>query len=129
MIKKTFTSLAVAAALVSTGSFAEDKKEAKGLSVATIEQINLVHKLVDLGDAKKDPILLLAAAKLQKGLTVDAVAQSAESRDFTAVLERAKKFAAGNDDVVALIEDAEAAKTKGYHPHGYSFGSTCIGYC
>ncbi len=137
MIKKTFTSLAVVAALVSSASFAEDEKnadKAAALSTGMVEQINLVHKLIDLGDAKNDPIYLIAAAKLQKDLSVDTIAESKEKRDADSVLDRAIKLAGEREDISAIAEDIKAAKTKGYHGNygnytGYSFGSSCSGHC
>lgn len=43
-------------------AFAEEAKSA-ALSPAVIEQMDVANKLIALGDARKDPLLLIVAAK------------------------------------------------------------------
>ena len=67
-MKSKFLTLAVAAMLaVNAGAvLAQDEK---ALSPAVVQQLDLINRLVALGDARKDPLLLLlAAASIQKSL-------------------------------------------------------------
>jgi len=96
-----------------------DKEKAKGLNPALVEQANIINKLIDMGDARKDPILLLAAAKLQKTMDEKAAAASSASHANKDVLARAKKVAHGRKDIVGIADDIAASKSKGYdryHP-------------
>ncbi len=92
---------------------AEEKPVEGGLTPAVVEQIDVANKLIALGDARKDPVLLIAAAKLQKSLSAEAAGSPAESTATNAVLERAKKLAAGRKDLIGLADDVAAQKTKG----------------
>ena len=69
-MKSKFLTLAVAAMLaVNAGAvLAQDEK---GLSPAVVQQLDLINRLVALGDARKDPLLLLAAASIQKSPIVE----------------------------------------------------------
>ncbi len=129
MKQNLLTSLALCAFILVSGMsqvIAEEKTQASALSSAAIEQVYLINKLIDLGDARKDPILLLAAAKLQKSISQDAVAASPESYALKDVLARVKKLAKGRQDIAGLADDVTASKTKGYYTSSYSGGSK---YC
>ncbi len=91
----------------------EDKAAEGGLTPAVVEQLNLANKLIALGDARKDPVLLIAAAKLQKSLSSEAAGSPAQSAATNDVLERAKKLSAGRKDLIGLADDVAAQKTKG----------------
>lgn len=93
---------------------AGEEKPAEGaLTPAVVEQIDVANKLIALGDARKDPVLLIAAAKLQKSLGAEAAGTPTESTATNAVLERAKKLATGRKDLIGLADDVAAQKTKG----------------
>lgn len=92
---------------------AEDKAAEGGLTPAVVEQLDVANKLIALGDARKDPVLLIAAAKLQKSLSTEAAGGPTQSTAPNDVLERAKKLAAGRKDLVGLADDVAAQKTKG----------------
>ena len=51
----------------------------KALSPTVVEQLNIVNKLIALGDARQDPLLLLAAASMQKSMGVDGATAPAKS--------------------------------------------------
>lgn len=107
---KSTTSLLVAALLGLTAGhcLAEDTP-----SVNVIEQLALANKLVALGDARKDPLLLIAAARIQKGL--DDTASAAPTDVSTrSVLERARHYAGSRKDLIGLIDDVAAQKSKGF---------------
>jgi hypothetical protein len=97
------------------GAMAEDAKTAAAqkLNASEIDQLNLAARLIAYGDARHDPILLLAAAKLQKTLSDTSTPASKESLKSEDILERAKKAAKGSKDIVALADDVKAMKTKG----------------
>lgn len=117
--------LVVASALILNAglSFAEESKTEPGLTPEVTEQLALANKLIALGDARKDPLLLIAAAKLQKSLTTEAANTTPQSAVTKDVLERAKKFAAGNKEMEGLVADVEAMKNKG------SYDKYCNGHC
>lgn len=99
-------------------SFAEEaKKTEQGPSPAVIEQVDIVNKLIALGDARKDPILLIAAAKLQKSLGAEAASTPTQSTAISDVLARAKKLSAGRKDIEGIADDVAAQKSKGTNCH------------
>jgi len=91
----------------------EGKPTETGLTPAVVEQLDVANKLIALGDARKDPILLIAAAKLQKSLSPEAAGNPAQSTATNDVLDRAKKLASGRKDLIGLADDVAAQKTKG----------------
>lgn len=97
----------------SAGCLAEEAK-AQGPSAAAIEQMNLANKLIALGDARKDPLLLIAAAKLQKSLSAEPAGVPTESIKPQDVLMRAKKYSGGQKDMEGLASDVDAMKSKGW---------------
>jgi hypothetical protein len=106
----TTLALASAATLFAVSAYAADDKAP---SPATIEQLNLVNKLIALGDARKDPILLMAAASLQKSMGMDEAAAVAKSTAPDDVLERAKALSGGRKDLTAIVDDLIGVKSKG----------------
>jgi hypothetical protein len=101
--------------VLNTGiSFAEEAKKAEqGPSPAVIEQIDIANKLIALGDARKDPLLLIAAAKIQKSLGAEAASTPTQSTSTADVLERAKKLSSGRNDLTGIADDVAAQKSKG----------------
>ena len=93
---------------------AEEAKQDSGLTPAVVEQLMVANKLIALGDARKDPLLLIAAAKLQKSLGAEAASSPSQNTATKDVLERARKLAAGRKDMVGIADDVAAAKSKGY---------------
>jgi len=93
---------------------ADDKKTEPAMSPAMVEQIDLANKLIALGDARKDPLLLLAAAKLQKNMGAEAAGAPTQSTATTDVLARAKKLSAGRKDMAGIADDISAQKSKGW---------------
>jgi len=91
----------------------EGKPTDTGLTPAVVEQLDVANKLIALGDARKDPIMLIAAAKLQKSLSPEAAGNPAQSTATNDVLDRAKKLASGRKDLIGLADDVAAQKTKG----------------
>jgi hypothetical protein len=86
----------------------------KELSPMVVEQINLANKLIALGDARKDPLLLIAAARLQKSLSEETTGQPQASNKIPDVLARARKMTEGRKDLTGLIDDITAMRSKSY---------------
>lgn len=93
---------------------ADDGEAAPLLTPAAIEQMDLANKLIALGEARKDPLILIVAAKLQKTVGQEIVNLPKKSMETSAVLESAKKYAAGRKDLIGLADDVAAEKSKDY---------------
>lgn len=105
--------LCVGAGLLLCG--AAGAEESSVISPDVISQRNLANKLVALGDARKDPLLLIAAAKIQKNLDLPPGQACCEHPvDVQAILERARKYANGRSDIVGLADDVAVMKFKGF---------------
>jgi hypothetical protein len=104
--------LALAGALtLGTGStLAQEKRD---LSPALVQQLALINRLVALGDERRDPLLLLAAASLQKSLGLGQDALPTQSTDPDDVLARAKALAAGRPELQNVVDDLSSTKAKG----------------
>jgi|GEM_PF-2199423 len=111
-MKTRLLSLAVAAFLsINAGSaLAQDEK---GLSPAVVQQLDLINRLVALGDARKDRVLLLAAASIQKSLGTDAETLPSKSTAPDDILARAKALSVGRKDLLTMADDIGGTKAKG----------------
>ena len=110
-MKRMLVTLAAGLALAHAGhALAQDTK---ALTPAMVQQLDLVNRLVALGDAQRDPVLLLAAASLQKSLGSDAVSLPTQSTSPDELVARAKALAGGRAEILALVEQVSAAKPKG----------------
>lgn len=93
----------------------------KAEPISPIKTIELSAQLFAVGDAAKDPILLLAAAKLRKQTNPVKTDRSAENGELAEgapmswadMLAVAETLAAGDDVLLGLIEDARVDATKG----------------
>lgn len=106
----------VIGAILALGSQAiysqEQKPESPGLTPAVVAQLNMANKLIALGDARKDPLLLIAAAKIQKNLGVESADLPPQDNATKSVLERAKSLSAGRKDLIGIIDDILAMRSK-----------------
>lgn len=93
---------------------ADESPAAQVLSPAAIEQMDLANKLIAMGEARKDPLMLIVAAKLQKTLGLEMGSLPKQGMETSAVLESAKKYAAGRKDLIGLADDVAAEKSKDY---------------
>lgn len=96
-------------ALIAAPSLADDAP-----SAGLIEQLELANKLIALGDARKDPLLLIAAARIQKSLDNQAIAAPAADAATRSVLDRARLYAGNRKDLIGLADDVAAQKSKGH---------------
>ncbi|MEO0939337.1 MAG: hypothetical protein AAFY38_14390 [Pseudomonadota bacterium] len=105
-------SLALAAALISTSGAA--------LAETPLKLAEVSRQLFDAGVEARDPLLVIAAAKLRAGLALEQTDRVAEDGtagtaqfDATTMLEAAEELAAGDPLMEGLIEDIRAERTKG----------------
>ena len=98
-----------AMALAGGAATASDEK---ALSPAVVEQLNIVNKLVALGDARQDPLLLLAAASMQKSMGMDGTTTPAKSTAPDDVINRAKALAGNRKDLAGIADELSATKSK-----------------
>ncbi len=130
-MNKVLAGVGVAGVLLAGGinlALAEDAKKDAAPSPAVIEQMDLANKLIALGDARKDPLLLIVAAKLQKSLGAESASAPAQSGATDDVLDRAKKLSAGRKDLVGIADDVAAAKSKSGEYRGYTSSEISRGY-
>jgi hypothetical protein len=107
--------LIVSSSINSSVTIAEEVEAEFNPSPYAIEQLNLANKLIALGDARKDPIFLIAGATIQKNIGIAAPnSQHFESVQSDDVLIRAKKYAGSNKVMVNLVEDVIAMRSKSY---------------
>jgi hypothetical protein len=101
---KALATLALAAALTSFAAPGLAQEE-KAMPPAVVQQLDLINRLIALGDARKDPLLLLAAANLQKNLGGETSVLPTESTAPQDVLARAKALAGSRAEYAGLVND------------------------
>ena len=111
-MKTRLMTLAAAAVLAMNAGTALAQDE-KGLSPAMVQQLELVNRLVALGDARKDPLLLLAAASIQKNMGTDSASLPTQSTSPDDIVARAKGMAGGRKEITAIADEVSATKPKG----------------
>jgi hypothetical protein len=99
-------------------------EEQKPLTPAAIEQIQLAGTLARYGGARKDPILLLAAAKIAKGISPEGAPSAEKLPTMDELLASAEEYAEGDELVLGVIGDIKAEQSK-----GYCYGSYGTGWC
>lgn len=128
-------SIAVAMALTTTVAFAKEdgpnlsdaKPSESSASVQAVQTIATAHNLIDHGDANRDALSLVVAARLLKGAGSRPGDAQREAQDddgeatkagddrlaVSAVLARARTYAGERQDIVALIDDVAEGGTRG----------------
>lgn len=107
-----FTALTAALILSALPALAADP--------APLKQAEASRVLYDTGVATRDPLLVLAAAKLRRGLGLSPTDRMAEdgtpgdgALDADAMLATARDLATGDDMMLGLIDDVASENTKG----------------
>ncbi len=107
-----FTALTAALILSALPALAADP--------APLKQAEASRVLYDTGVATRDPLLVLAAAKMRRGLGLSPTDRMAEdgtpgdgTLDADAMLETARDLATGDEMMLGLIEDVASENTKG----------------
>jgi len=131
-----------ACSLSFTALWAQEKKpEAKQETAATMDakekadfsnKVSLFYQVVSYGESQKDPLVLLTAVKLLDDLPFKGIAKPGQDEkvaryDRATLLNEAKQFAAGDDDllsVIAKVQDPPEKTAVRYHggPHGDYYG-------
>ena len=107
-----FTALTAALILSALPALAADP--------APLKQAEASRMIYDTGVATRDPLLVLAAAKMRRGLGLSPTDRMAEdgtpgdgALDADAMLATARDLAAGDDMMLGLIDDVASENTKG----------------
>ena len=107
-----FTTLTAALILSALPALAADP--------APLKQAEASRVIYDTGVATRDPLLVLAAAKMRRGLGLSPTDRMAEdgtpgdgALDADAMLATARDLAAGDDMMLGLIDDVASENTKG----------------
>ena len=109
---KSIKLLAAAALVAFTAVPAAQAEDDGVLSPAAMEQLLLSNKLYALGEARKDALLMITAAQIRVNLD-DTLALPGEVLTTSGILDAARGITEGQDDMVGLIEDVEAARGRG----------------
>lgn len=88
--------------------------------VPPLKQAEASRVIYEAGLAARDPILLLAAARMRRGLGLvqgdrqaDGGTPGENALDWQAMMDAARDAAGGDEVILGLIEDAEAEASKG----------------
>ncbi|WP_028957891.1 hypothetical protein [Sulfitobacter sp. 20_GPM-1509m] len=107
-----FTALTAALILSALPALAADP--------APLKQAEASRVIYDAGVATRDPLLVLAAAKMRRGLGLSPTDRMAEdgtagdgALDADAMLATARDLATGDDMMLGLIDDVASENTKG----------------
>lgn len=113
-IRKTGILATVTFGLLTGVALCRADDTAPPLTPAAIEQLNLANQLIAIGEARKDPLMLIVAAKLQKTAGMEMASLPKQGIEARELLEHAKKYAAGRKDLIGLADDVAAEKSKEY---------------
>jgi hypothetical protein len=96
------------------------------------KKVSLFYQVVSYGQTQKDPLVLLSAVKLLDDLPFAGIVKPGQDEksgarfDRTSLLAEAKKFAEGDDELLAVIAKVETPPEKtavrGYGPGGFHRG-------
>jgi hypothetical protein len=121
-------SILVLGVALSSAQAQETPAAAAPISPAAVEQIVLAQKLAAIGAARKDPLLMLAAAQLRGSLDQAPVPAGDKFDSLDEMLAAAREFAQGREDIIGIADDIAAGSSRGWQPGGsYCFGSSCSG--
>jgi hypothetical protein len=123
MAMSVTAAFAQAAPAAAGGDNRAEPKPATGTALA-VESLRTAAELVRYGDANKDPLALITAARMMKQAGVqdskaERVAVKPEAKDkpdtrsVEAVLARAKTLANGRQDLIALADDVAKSGARG----------------
>ena len=93
-------------------------------SPAVLEQIQLASTLARYGEARQDPILMLAAAKIAKGVDPVGAPPADELPTMDDMLGGAQMYSNGDELVTKTIGDIQGQQSK-----AYCYGPYGLGWC
>jgi hypothetical protein len=120
-MKPRFIAASILAVALVVPALAQDQQAP---SPAAVEQMQLASTLARYGEARKDPILLLAAAKIAKGFTAEGAPPAEKLPTMDEMLQAAEEYAEGDELVLGVIADIKAEQSK-----GYCYGPYGLGWC
>ncbi len=100
------------AGVLSLSSVLAVHAEEADLTPVTMAQITMSEQLMALGQARGEPVLILAAVRLRATLDGASAAPSAEFTTQEAMIAAAKKLAEGDDALTGVIEDVAAQSSR-----------------
>ncbi len=104
---------AVAGIAMFTMSTSAHAQDAPLLSPAAMEQLVLANKLAALGEARQDPVLLMAAVRLRQGLSDDVVGLAGEGTATSDLIAKAKALAGDDKTAAAMADGLSAMSSRG----------------
>lgn len=129
---RTLTLTALVLAVAASPAWSAQKKNKAAIkeaavtpAVAAVQTTATAHALVRYGDANKDPLSLITAARMLKGagsqpsdakrLSPISKEEKAQADQFSVdgILARAKTLAAGRSDLIALADDVAKGGERG----------------
>jgi hypothetical protein len=81
-------------------------------ALSAVERLSLSDRLAAYGNRAGDPVALVQAAKIRKGLAGATQGKSSGGDEFESLLARAAALAPGNAAVQALIADARSFRSR-----------------
>lgn len=123
----TLRKITLAACFVTAfGLPAMSEERTATMSPGAQEQLVLSDQLIALGRERKDTLLIVAGAHLRNNLTNDPIGDVGEVPEKDALLEEAKSYAGGREDLIGLIDDIEADNSRGcYNWNGGTGSFSC----
>jgi len=105
-------------------AMADDSKAS--MSQGAQEQLTLSDQLIALGRERKDALLIVAGAHLRNNLTNDPIGDVGAVPEKDVLLDEAKTYAAGREDLIGLLDDVEADNSRGcYNWNGGTGSFSC----
>lgn len=122
---RTFLAATLTVAMIGLAGVVQ--AEEQKISPAASEQVMMAEKLAALAEARKDPLLMLAALRMRSTLDDTAMPTPEGFSTTEELAARAKAMAEGDDSLSAVIADVEAEAGRGWDNSGYCycFGSSC----
>lgn len=105
--------VAATAVLLTLATVKASADDTAVLSPAALDQLTIAEKLIALGRANHDPLLLIAAAQIRNTLSDEAVGLPEERTDQESLLEEARQLSNGRKDLIGIADDIAAQRSKG----------------
>jgi hypothetical protein len=119
MIARIALAAGVLAATLTGPALAQEKQ---ALTPGIVEQLDIVSKLTNYGIERKDPLLLLAAARLVTTIAPEAAA-STGALGADELIAKAKELGGGKAEIGTLADDIASESSRGLcHGPGTVYG-------
>ena len=113
-------------ACVVTGFGLPAMAEDTSMSPGAQKQLALSDQMIALGRERKDALLIVAGAHLRNNLTNDPIGEVGAVPDKDALLDEAKTYAGGREDLIGLLDDIAADNSRGcYNWNGGTGSFSC----